>query len=236
MQNILLPNHSFIHIKEVDSTNSECRRLWDKNQTPWVVVADSQTQGRGRHGRTWESSSNQNLYLSMIHKNPFQKQIGLLNLYFGVVIYETIEELFGNFQNNLTLKWPNDLYIGDKKIAGILLESLDISFKYIIFGVGINLVDENIPETATSLFVKTTPIEHGRENIVQRLVYKLDNAQALHNISILLNKFQKYSARTREYEYLYHAPHYKYKAKLHEIFPDGTIDICQDGKIISLKN
>ena len=123
---------------ELDSTSSEAARLLaDGIDGPSLIVADSQTAGRGRRGRHWASPAGSGLYMSMSY--PFASQVPqlqALSLVTAVCVCETLLDLgFLNIQ----LKWPNDLLVGKKKLAGILLEMRKSNqINNIVFGVGIN--------------------------------------------------------------------------------------------------
>jgi BirA family biotin operon repressor/biotin-[acetyl-CoA-carboxylase] ligase len=238
-QELILQGHNVIWKKEIDSTNTECQRLWNQEKKMWVVLAERQTQGRGRHGHIWQSTSPCNLYLSVIHKNPWDKQIGLLNLYYGVAVYETLIELFPDINSKITLKWPNDLYISKKKLAGILLDSLDYEFEYIVFGLGLNVACErsDMPEIGTVLSLESSYVDSDSLiKIVQVLIEKLDHDTALLNADVILDKFKKYSQKTCIADYCYKAPHYEYTGRLYSVHNDGTVDIVVGNTIISLKD
>ncbi len=85
-----------------------------------VVLAEEQTQGRGRRGRTWHSPAGANLYCSLgwSFERPLQTLSGL-SLAIGAMIAETVETDYGA---ELALKWPNDLFHDDRKLGGILVE------------------------------------------------------------------------------------------------------------------
>ena len=123
----------------VDSTNDEVLRRLSEDVKGFVVcVANQQSAGRGRNGRVWQSPENANIYLSMgfLLKQVESINIGGLSLVSGVVIARFLKTL-GLMPS---LKWPNDLLIEDKKLAGILLESrIKSKEAYIVVGVGLNV-------------------------------------------------------------------------------------------------
>lgn len=108
-------------LKEVDSTNAEvARRLVASGAAMPVVLADAQTEGRGRRGRNWSSPKGQNLYMSMglTLRGGFEGLSGL-SLVLGVAVVRALNALG---VSGAGLKWPNDLYAGGKKFGGILVE------------------------------------------------------------------------------------------------------------------
>lgn len=120
-----------------------------------TVVADVQTSGRGRHGRVWFSPPGAGLYVSVILRPS--RSPALLTLASGVAIAEALRATTGLPVN---IKWPNDLIIGKRKVAGILAESVQTaSLQFVVLGFGINLQTAAYPaelaRTATSIEAET---------------------------------------------------------------------------------
>lgn len=130
----------------VGSTNDEVLRRLTKYAEGFVVcVANQQSAGRGRNGRVWHSPANANIYLSVGFKleQIEVSNIGGLSLVSGVIIARFLQ----NLGLAPSLKWPNDLMIDEKKLAGILLESrIRGNDAYVIVGVGLNV---KMPEEAS---------------------------------------------------------------------------------------
>ena len=103
-----------------------------------VIVADEQTAGRGRRGATWQSPAAAGLYLSFLARPRNLATLPLLTLAAGVAIREGIQRSTGLAPD---LKWPNDLLVGARKLAGILAEGVGIgsSEQAVIIGVGVNV-------------------------------------------------------------------------------------------------
>ena len=118
----------------IGSTNTYLRELGggDPAYDYEVAVADFQTAGRGQTGNRWESEEGKNLLCSILL--PPNKNLYFLNIAVGVALVRVIGEDF-------TIKWPNDIYYRDKKIAGILIENAIIGneIKYSIAGIGLNV-------------------------------------------------------------------------------------------------
>jgi BirA family transcriptional regulator, biotin operon repressor / biotin---[acetyl-CoA-carboxylase] ligase len=148
------------HFTEIDSTNEEAKRRAVAGAPPGLVIwADRQSAGRGRQGRAWQSPPG-NLYCSILLR-PDKPAAAVAQLSFAAAL-AVCEALPG--AGPLRCKWPNDVLIGNKKVAGILLESEAAggNVAALIIGFGINL--ESHPDgtetPATSLAavgVKTTP-------------------------------------------------------------------------------
>jgi len=126
---------SLQHFVSIDSTN---QWLLTHGQCGQLCLADQQTAGRGRQGKTWHSASTDNLYLSLKHcfAEPIA-HLSLLSLAVGIALAEALAEL--GLQHH-QLKWPNDVYIQQKKLAGILLESN--AAQTIVIGIGLNRVSD----------------------------------------------------------------------------------------------
>lgn len=129
-----------IVLDEVDSTNSEAeRRIANGDPTPFVVLSRLQTVGRGRLGRVWHSPENGNLYASFAFRPQISpSQMSLFTLWMGVNICECINSIC---RVSCKVKWPNDLQIEGKKVAGILTEArmeADIVLN-VVLGIGLNV-------------------------------------------------------------------------------------------------
>ena len=136
---------NFIYSDEVESTNAMLLANKDSNQNGTVLLAEFQSKGRGRKEREWISSSGQNLTFSILLKGEFKEQkINLINFSAAIAVAQAIENLY---QLDVELKWPNDVLIHKKKIAGILLESVSKANKIsrVVVGIGINVNQPNFP-------------------------------------------------------------------------------------------
>ncbi|HHR6132301.1 TPA: bifunctional biotin--[acetyl-CoA-carboxylase] ligase/biotin operon repressor BirA [Providencia alcalifaciens] len=123
----------------IDSTNQYMLDRIPHLQSGDTCLAEYQSAGRGRRGRQWISPFGCNLYLSTYWKLEQGPAAAIgLSLVVGIVIAETLNELCGN---KVKVKWPNDLYMNDKKLAGILVELTGKTgdAAHIIIGVGINI-------------------------------------------------------------------------------------------------
>lgn len=162
-------------LSEVDSTNAEVARRLQQNPlaTP-VIIADFQTSGRGRRGRVWESPKGQNLYLSMGLSLPggFAALDGL-SLVLGVAVAKALEALGAE---GVGLKWPNDLFAGGQKFAGILVEiqgELQEGVVQVIAGIGINVhmtESEGVDQPWTSLAIQWPGVAWTRNAVASSVI------------------------------------------------------------------
>ncbi|ROM59319.1 biotin--[acetyl-CoA-carboxylase] ligase [Pseudomonas poae] len=124
----------------IDSTNAEALRLVDGGCiTPFLVLAEQQTAGRGRRGRKWVSPFAQNLYYSLVLRvDGGLRQLEGLSLVVGLAVMQALRE---SGVHRAALKWPNDVLVEDKKIAGILLELVGdpADICHVVLGIGINV-------------------------------------------------------------------------------------------------
>lgn len=123
----------------LDSTNAEALRLIERGQIPpFLVLAERQTAGRGRRGRKWVSPFAENLYYSLVLRiEGGMRQLEGLSLVVGLAVMQALHELG---ISTAGLKWPNDVLVGRKKIAGILLELVGdpADVCHVVLGIGIN--------------------------------------------------------------------------------------------------
>ena len=137
-----------------------------------VVVADEQTSGQGRHGRSWHSEKQAGLYMSeVIRLKMCPDTLPIVTLALGLATAEAITDVTGVACD---LRWPNDVLINGKKCAGILVQLVD---GVLIIGIGINVNHSAFPpelaEIATSLRIATGR-EHSREKLLNKLIKAID--------------------------------------------------------------
>lgn len=142
--------YKIIKFSIIDSTNNEAKRIVSSGKAvPSVILAHIQTAGRGRYNRKWEHGQG-NLYMSVL--TPLECHLSKaseLSFVIGLATYEVVDTLCNkidtigandNITNNIKLKWPNDIFIGNHKLGGILLESITHTNQtWIIIGIGLNL-------------------------------------------------------------------------------------------------
>jgi BirA family transcriptional regulator, biotin operon repressor / biotin---[acetyl-CoA-carboxylase] ligase len=146
------------HLRVTDSTNSRARELAEAGAPGGTVVtAAEQTAGRGRQGRSWTAPAGGALLYSAIVR-PLERRHGLLPLAAAIAVCEAAERLDDSIA--CRIKWPNDVWVEGRKLAGILIEARPQD-GWAVIGVGLNLAiaaDEfpaELRETATSL--RTAP-------------------------------------------------------------------------------
>ena len=146
-------NHS------LDSTNAEALRAVDRGATaPFVVLAERQTAGRGRRGRQWVSPFAENIYYSLVLRmDGGMRQLEGLSLVVGLAVLSALREVG---VSDVGLKWPNDVLVNNKKIAGILLELVGdpADVCHVVLGIGINVnmrVASEVDQAWTSVYLES---------------------------------------------------------------------------------
>jgi len=128
------------YFDEIESTNTALFELALKGASEGTtVIADAQTRGKGRLGRTWVSPGGHNLYLSvLLRPGVGASESTILTLVASIALYECLKKT--GIQDG-TIKWPNDILIGKKKIAGVLTEMNPIGDRadFVVVGIGVNV-------------------------------------------------------------------------------------------------
>ncbi len=166
------------HFTQLDSTNAEAKRLLDQGEVKegTIITSDLQTQGRGQYGRVWESEVGLNVMISIIVAPVFVKvtQQFALNILSSLAVADVISD----YSDDVKVKWPNDIYVNDKKIAGILIQNFIQSerIKHSIIGIGINVNQQAWSSDishVTSLSIESNQ-QLEKEVIIKSLCKQLD--------------------------------------------------------------
>jgi BirA family biotin operon repressor/biotin-[acetyl-CoA-carboxylase] ligase len=143
-----------ISLDEVDSTNTYAVK---NDLAPFTcVTAETQTNGRGRSGRRWHSDISGNLYFSVVLDGLDSSMLLPLNIFAGYILCDTLKGIV-----DAKVKWPNDMVVNGRKLAGILLETSFCGgvLEKVVVGIGLNVNCDSFPDdirdTATSLFMET---------------------------------------------------------------------------------
>lgn len=143
-----------VYYKEItESTNLDAKQT-ENAPDKSIFLADMQTNGRGRLGREWSSPKGCGIWMSILLKPEKEiADVSQLTLIAGLAVSRVI--------NDTVIKWPNDVLVSNKKVAGILTEATleNGKIKHIIVGIGINVNNNNFPEElsdkATSIYIET---------------------------------------------------------------------------------
>lgn len=169
-------------IPVIDSTNQYLLDRMDQLNSGYACIAEYQQAGRGRRGRKWFSPFGANLYMSMYWRLEQGPAAAMgLSLVIGIVMAEVIQSLGAA---DVRVKWPNDLYLQDRKLAGILVELTGKTgdAAQIVMGAGINLVmrGEGTAEINQGwINLQEAGIEINRNELAARLINRLREALTL---------------------------------------------------------
>ncbi|MBP5127136.1 bifunctional biotin--[acetyl-CoA-carboxylase] ligase/biotin operon repressor BirA, partial [Pseudomonas protegens] len=159
-------------LDSIDSTNAQAlRSIEEGSVAPFLVLAERQTVGRGRRGRKWVSPFAENIYYSLVLRmDGGLRQLEGLSLVVGLAVMHTLRE-YGI--PSAGLKWPNDVLVGQKKVAGILLELVGdpADVCHVVLGIGINVnmqSAEEIDQEWTSVRLESGKVID-RNQLVARL-------------------------------------------------------------------
>ncbi|MBC8110414.1 MAG: biotin--[acetyl-CoA-carboxylase] ligase [Verrucomicrobia bacterium] len=188
--NTLFTGKKIVFLPTCQSTNDVAAELIAKNDffEGLVVITARQTAGRGQRGNTWEADSGKNLTFSMILSPSFLpvSQQFQLNVAISLAVHDFLGHLLP--QNNLKIKWSNDLFYKDKKLGGILIENTVKSYALSssVIGIGLNINQEDFAESR-AVSVK---------NILQQDT-DLENA-----LKLLLELLEKYYLNLKNKQYM----------------------------------
>jgi BirA family biotin operon repressor/biotin-[acetyl-CoA-carboxylase] ligase len=188
------------HFEQCASTNDVAatwaRDIHDPAPHGGVVVADSQTAGRGRLGRAWHSPAGENLYFSCVLRPDLPaERVPPLTLCAGLAVCEVVNSL----GVPASIKWPNDVWVGDNKLAGVLTEmsTRSQSVESVIVGVGVNVNATDFPSelAATSLRIETGE-DHERSGLLDAMLLAMEGwlqRYTTHGVPALASAFAEHN-------------------------------------------
>lgn len=227
---------NYIHMEEIDSTSAYLKRNYNDYENFTFLSCDYQSNGHGRSNKKWYSNKKENLLFSILIKDKkIISDYSSLSLVSAKAIMDVLVELG---VNNVSYKWPNDVYVNDKKISGILLEGISFNgmIEAIIVGVGINVnssdFDLEIKDKATSIYLENQTIFD-----IEKLKYKFYKSFES-NIDNINDK--KYLSYLRDNNYLLSKNVYVLKdgkkalVKVMDINDNNSLKVNLDGEILDI--
>ncbi len=171
------------YFRQVDSTNTALKKLADQGAPEGTIaIAEEQTAGRGRLGRSWSSPAGKGLALSILLRPPLAPgDTQLFTLMSAAAVIQAVKNTAPNL--SIGIKWPNDLLINKRKVCGILTEmkaEADL-LHYLIIGIGINVNSKlndfppELKKIATSIYLENNETEVSRQKLTCRILQKLDD-------------------------------------------------------------
>lgn len=196
-----------VYLPSCQSTNDEAAEMlrYGQGYEGTVVITDYQTAGRGQRGNTWLAQAGENLTFSLILKPRFlsANEQFALNIAVSLGVYDFLEPYLGDA---LRIKWPNDIYVGIKKLGGILIEntlqSTRIETSVVGIGLNINQIDFESPQ-ATSLRLMTQQT-YLLEQLLPQLLESVEKNYLLLRNGHHADLKQRYLHRLFRYQELHH--------------------------------
>ena len=193
--------HSIIHKPTGTSTQNLLHQAAQEDAPHGTVaILDEQTEGRGRMRRKWQSASNKGMWMSILLRPEIPPQEApQLTLLTATVLADVLKH---EWNVEPMIKWPNDLLLDKKKVAGILTEmqAEQDQIQYVVIGIGLNInhTEDDLPETvsypATSLYLETGEL-WSIQDIIQYFLHRFEKAYdefLLHGFSTVKEKWESY--------------------------------------------
>ena len=229
-----MQNH--IHFECLGSTNRHLQYLAGTSHKAlppfFTITADRQENGRGRQQKTWESEPCKNLLMSVLlyPQYPPQKQFHVCRYVSLALVAFLVEK--GNLET-VSIKYPNDIYIGNKKVAGILIEHFlqGDKIKYSIAGIGLNVNQAVFPEhlpNPTSLLLETnsnlSPL-----SCMEEIVNKMKET-ATYEPSLLEQQYEQFLYKKNEYAFFLipQKSDFPIKAKINGVTENGLLHLSDN--------
>lgn len=216
-----------VKLVSVDSTNHwlKSRLKTEDFDDGFVVVSDFQSSGKGQGANHWESAAGKNLLFSLLlrpKKLPASKQF-VISQIVSIAICRTLESYF----NNVKIKWPNDIYVGDKKIGGILIENSWMGSMVVdsIIGIGLNVNQEKFISDAPNP-VSMKMILHksiNRSIVLKKLLAQISILFSSDDEIIPLEYFERLYRREGYFRYCDQDG--EFEAQIAGIKADGQIEL-----------
>ncbi len=231
--------------KTIDSTNTQAKLSAEKGEYDRAVfIADEQTAGRGRLGRSFVSREGSGLYLSILLNKEMPPEFATaLTTYMAVIASRAISALA---PVDVKIKWVNDLYVGGKKLAGILTEGKaspnGSSLAYAVVGIGVNVLKQDFPDDVKSI-ATTVEDECGKRidtnNLAAAIIKEFfanlslvgskEIAEEYKSRSFLIGKRVNVIKPTSQYEAL--ITDINDRCELILSLPDGNTEILSTGEV-----
>jgi len=190
MKEDFLPENRFEKIyrfNEVTSTMDECEELIKSGVRRGIVVAESQTSGRGRNAKKWVSENNGNIYLSFFDEIDPENPINIIPQRCAAAAFLAVKP-FVEGVAEIAIKWPNDILIEMKKVSGIIAKTMLFEGKrFYICGIGINVFppDENGQKFVWEPAAVSEYAEVSTEEVLSSLVEAADFAFSMQDAEII---------------------------------------------------
>ena len=222
-----------IHLNETDSTNKFMKMISENEELPSgsIIMADFQTAGRGQRGNTWESEAGKNLTFSTLFRPsdmPAEMPFTISEM-----ISLSVKYMLDKYITDISVKWPNDIYYRDKKIAGILIENTinqrKISKSIIGIGININQTEFYGDATNPTSMAQITGCTFDLIAIMEefRRIFTIQSERINNKHFDLIHKDYLNSVYRRDGYYKYRDATGVFEAAIHDIEPSGQLILKQ---------
>ena len=167
--------HEVVHLTSVTSTMDEAHARASRGAPAGtLIVADEQTAGRGRSGNVWESDAGVGVWCTLIERPTDTAAVDVLSIRLGLALARSLETFTAG---PISVKWPNDLYVGQGKLAGILVEARwrEGALDWVAIGIGVNLAAPRLNRSAA-----TTKVGTARNDVLRQIVPAVRAAARIH--------------------------------------------------------
>jgi len=186
----------FFHFKTLSSTNNKAKELARKGKYNLVVTADKQIRGKGRFSRRWNSGLG-GLYMTIVLKEKDLDKVKYLTFIASVAVVKILRKIT---KLNAQVKWPNDVLIDDRKVCGILTETItNKNNNYTLIGIGVNINQSKFPKSiikkSTSLKIETNK-NYNIKNISKIIIREFNNLYSYYDkkkYNEIINIWKEYS-------------------------------------------
>ncbi len=220
------------------STNTHLASIAENAPHGTVVATVEQTAGRGQRGNSWESEPGKNITLSILLRpqNINARAQFAVSEIVSIAIVNTLQYYIPSL--DIAIKWPNDIYVDNKKICGILIENslMGISINHSIIGIGLNVNQKHFFSNApnpVSLYQLTgteTPIDDIRERLCNEILLMMNEYDDLLRLNELHTIYRSSLWRRNGYHF-YEANGIKFEARIDNVSPMGILTLVRtDGE------
>ncbi len=223
-----------LFLKQTPSTNE---LIWTMNrESPleegFVVFTDFQTSGKGQSGNTWESARGKNLLFSMV-LHPVQIPMDKLFL-ISELVSIAIKRALEVYTSGITIKWPNDIYRNDQKVAGILIENSlqGNKIKTVVIGIGLNVNQKTFESDAPNpvSLLQIIGKSMNRKHLLNSVCRNIMELYEEFDIERIQTEYSK-SLYRKEGFHTFQAESKLFRAKIINVHPDGKLELeTEDGE------
>lgn len=223
----LFTGHNLVYLTSCHSTNEYAAQLLSDKSTPdgTVVITNNQTSGKGQRGNIWESLPNRNLTFSIIYKPTFllPRNNFWLNPTLSLAITDFLTEYM---DHGVRIKWPNDIYVNDLKIAGILIENSIYGnvITHSIIGIGLNVNQREFERFPATSLSQETQLDFDLSEVLSRLLSRVEARY----LQLRSDGWIDLKGQYLELLYRFNQPHY---FKSGEIFEGTIIGVDDTGRL-----